>query len=141
MNGHTGYRAHYAVSVVAGEEFNRLLVESVAPLIINACSLYTDKFSVDLCKNSLRGPYSKFWFTIQITDPSAQDQLLRCHEIIHFPRWHEYWCDKPPPRMGLLAPMPEQPAVLLNGSFVNEAGKYYEQKSGRSTELFSCGWT
>ncbi len=141
MNGRTGYRAHYAASVEAGEAFNRVLVESVAPLIVGATVLYRDKFSVDMCKKSLLGPHSKFWFTKQLTDPSAQDHLLQCPEVIRFPRWREYWSAKPRPRKGLLAPEPEQPAVLLNGSFMNEEGLYYEQKPGRSAELFERGWT
>lgn len=141
MNGRTGYRAHYAASIEAGEAFNRVLVESVATRIIAASALYEDKFSVDLCRKSLLGPFSKFWFTKQLTDPSAQEQLLRCPETIRFPRWQEYWRSKPKPRKGLLAPKPEHVAVLLNGSFVNKAGSYYEQKPGRSAELFACGWT
>jgi hypothetical protein len=141
MNGRTGYRAHYAASIKEGEAFNRLLVEAVAPRIIAASALYEDKFSTELCRASLLGPYSKFWFTKQLTDPSAQALLLRCPEVIRFPRWQEYWRSRPKPRKGLLAPMPEQIAVLLNGSFVNESGVYYEQKPGRSAELFACGWT
>lgn len=141
MNGRTGYRAQYAVSVEAGEAFNRVLVESVARRIIAATWLYKDRFSVSLCTNSLLGPHSKFWFTNQLTDPSAQDQLLQCPEVIRFPRWQQYWSAKPLPRKGLLAPRPEQPDVLLNGSFLNEDGTYYEQKSGRSAELFESGWT
>ncbi len=141
MNGRTGYRAHYAVSVECGEAFNRVLVDSVAPRIVAATNLYIDKFSVSCCRNSLLGPYSKFWFTTQLTDPSAQDQLLQCPEVIRFLRWQKYWSAKPQPRKGLLAPRPEQPAVLLNGSFLNEGGTYYEQKPSRSAELFESGWT
>lgn len=141
MNGRTGYRAHYAASIEAGEAFNRVLVESIATQVIAASTLYEDRFSVSLCRNSLLGPFSKFWFTKQLTDPSAQEQLLRCPETIRFPRWQEYWRARAKPRKGLLAPMPEQVAVLLNGSFVNKAGSYYEQKPGRSAELFACGWT
>lgn len=141
MNGRTGYRAHYAASVEAGEQFNRLLVESVAPIIVRNDCLYRNKFSPELCKASLLGPYSKFWFTTQLTDPSAQNQLLRCPEVIRFPRWLAYWHAKPQPRKGLLAPKPEQVSVLLNGSFVNQMGQFYEQKPSRSTELFEHGWT
>ncbi|HET7865926.1 MAG TPA: hypothetical protein VFL86_16115 [Burkholderiaceae bacterium] len=141
MNGRTGYRAHYAASVEVGEAFNRALVESVAPRIIAASGLYSDKFSLDLCRGSLLGPFSKFWFTKQLTDPSAQEQLLASAEAIRFPRWQEYWHSKPEPRKGLLAPKPEEAAVLLNGSFVNRAGLCYEQKPGRSAELFARGWT
>ena len=36
MNGATGYRAHYSVSVESGETFNRQLVEVVAPIIVRA---------------------------------------------------------------------------------------------------------
>ena len=141
MNGRTGYRAHYSVSVAAGERFNRVLVEQLAPIIVRATQRYRDKFSTELCAASLLGPHSKFWFTRQLTDPSAQAQLLQQPEVIRVPRWSEYWRTRPQPRKGLLAPTPEPCAVLLNGSFVNVAGRYYEQKPGRSKELFKCGWT
>lgn len=141
MNGRTGYRAHYAASVEVGERFNRQLVEAIAPLVISANHLYCDKFSPELCSASLLGPYSKFWYAKQLTDPSAQDQLLQCPEVIRFHRWLEYWRTRSQPRKGLLAPVPEHSAVLLNGSFINPMGEYYEQKPGRSSELFERGWT
>lgn len=46
-----------------------------------------------------------------------------------------------PPRKGLLAPMPSMPAVLLNGTFVNDAGCVYDQKPDRSELIFNSGWT
>jgi hypothetical protein len=50
MNGATGYRAHYSVAVERGENFNRCLVEAVAPIIVRADPLYEDKFDFVLCK-------------------------------------------------------------------------------------------
>ncbi|CAH2900044.1 MAG: hypothetical protein PCALPYG88_7111 [uncultured Paraburkholderia sp.] len=60
MNGATGYRAHYLISVDAGEWFNRKLVDAVAPLIIDAEELYKDKFDRQFCTSSLLGLFSKF---------------------------------------------------------------------------------
>jgi hypothetical protein len=141
MNGTTGYRAHYSVSIAHGEGFNRCLVDRVAPIIVAADHLYKDRFGKDLCQRSLLGAFSKFWFPKELTDPSAQEQLLRCDEEIRLPRWMDYWKSYPPPRKGLLAPIPCEPSVLLNGSFVNDAGEVYEQKHGRSEQLFESGWT
>jgi hypothetical protein len=141
MNGATGYRAHYSVGVECGESFNRCLVEAVAPIVMRADHLYKDKFDCFLCRSSLFGPFSKFWFTKELTDPSAQDQLLKFKEEIGEPRWLAYWRGRAKPWKGLLVPVLDNPAVLLNGSFVNGAGEAYEQKPGRSKQLFDSGWT
>jgi hypothetical protein len=140
MNGPTGYRAHYSVAVEVGEDFNRRLVEAVAPLFVDAERLYADKFDAVFCQRSLLGPFSKFWYPKLLTDPSAQSQLLKLKEELRSPRWVKYWRARPKPRKGLLAPLPENTSVLLNGTFVNDAGEVYEQKPGRSKELFETGW-
>lgn len=141
MNGATGYRAHYSVGIKCGESFNRCLVEAVAPIIVRADYLYKDRFDYLLCRHSLLGPFSKFWFTKELTDPSAQDKLLKFKEELREPRWLAYWRGRAKPWKGLLAPVLDDPAVLLNGSFVNGAGEAYEQKPGRSKQLFDIGWT
>jgi hypothetical protein len=141
MNGCTGYRAHYAASPNAGERFNRQLVDSVVPTLVAAVHLYQDKVDQRLFKMSLRGPYSKLWFTKDVSDKSVEQELLTLKEVIQFPRWVEHWKSRSEPRKGLLAPLPEAPAVLLNGSFIKENGDCYEQKPERSRELFECGWT
>lgn len=122
MNGASGYRAHYSVSVEAGEEFNRCLVDAVAPIIVSSEQLYGDRFDQAFCRRSLLGTYSKFWFPKELTDPSAQAQLLKFNEELLVSRWVEYWSAMSKPRKGLLAPVPEGMAVLLNGTFVDEAG-------------------
>jgi len=141
MNGATGYRAHYSVAPESGESFNRRLVEAVAPIIVSAEGLYRDRFDRLLCERSLLGPFSKFWFSKALTDPSAQTELLKYSEEVRVPRWVEYWRERPKPRKGLLAPRPDVPSVLLNGTFVNDAGDVYEQKPGRSKQIFDTGWT
>jgi hypothetical protein len=141
MNGATGYRAHYSVNAELGERFNRRLVEEVAPIIMNATYLYEDRFDRRFCESSLLGPYTKLWFTTELTDPSAQERLLTFQEQLRVPRWVRYWQEKARPRKGLLAPAPSEPSVLLNGTFVNDGGGVYEQKPGRSTHLFDTGWT
>jgi hypothetical protein len=141
MNGPTGYRAHYSVSVALGEQFNRKLVEAVVPIIVEAERFYGSRFSRSLCHRSLLGPFSKFWYPKELTDPSAQAELLALHEVIRHPRWKKHWLSLPKPRKGLLAPVSENSSVLLNGSFVNSTGSFYEQKPGRSQHLFDVGWT
>jgi hypothetical protein len=143
MNGPTGYRAHYSVSIEAGELFNRKLVEAVAPLVIRAEYLYSSLFSSRLCSESLLGSFSKFWYSKEVTDPSAQGGLLKLNEVIRFPRWVTYWRTRPKPRKGLLAPIAEASStyVLLIGTFVGENGKIFEQKPCRSKHLFESGWT
>lgn len=141
MNGPTGYRAHYSVSAEAGEHFNRRLVEAIAPMIVSAESLYSDRFDQLLCRRSLLGPFSKFWYPKELTDPSAQAELLRFKETVRVSRWVQYWNTKERPRKGLLAPIPESLSVLLNGTFVDNAGTAYEQKPNRSTQIFDTGWT
>ena len=141
MNGATGYRAHYSVSVEAGEEFNRRLVDAVAPIIASSGQLYGDRFDELLCHRSLLGPFSKFWYPKELTDPSAQAELLKLKEELRISRWVEYWRTMATPRKGLLVPIPESLSVLLNGSFVDEAGAAYEQKPNRSEQIFDTGWT
>ncbi len=52
MNGPMGYRAHYALSIEAGEAFNRELVSGVVPQLVKAEHLYCDLFSVAHCADS-----------------------------------------------------------------------------------------
>lgn len=141
MNGPTGYRAHYSVSVEAGERFNRKLVEAVAPLVIEAEDLYRDRFDRRFCRRSLLGPFSKFWYPKQLTDPNAQPHLLTLDEVLLHPRWVNYWRMRLKPHKGLLAPISEPCSILLNGTFVSGDGKVYEQKPSRLQQLFESGWT
>jgi hypothetical protein len=141
MNGATGYRAHYSVSVEAGENFNRRLVEAIAPIIVCSEQLYQDQFDQLLCNRSLLGPFSKFWYPRELTDPSAQSELLKFEEELRISRWVEYWSAMAKPRKGLLAPVPESLSVLLNGTFVDKAGEAYEQKPNRSRQICDTGWT
>lgn len=141
MNGPTGYRAHYWASVEAGEEFNHRLVEAIAPIIVRSEHLYSDRFSQLLCCTSLLGRFSKFWYPKELTDPSAQTELLNFGEKLRVRRWVQYWSAMGSPRKGLLAPIPESPSVLLNGTFVNDSGEAYEQKPNRAKQIFDTGWT
>jgi hypothetical protein len=141
MNGATGYRAHYAISVECGEWFNRRLVDAVAPIIANATHLYADRFTHKQCHASLLGSYAKFWYSRDITDPAAEPWLKTLVPALHVPRWRAYWESKPRPWKGLLVPLPTSPAVLLNGTFLNGEGEAYEQKPTRSKQIFDSGWT
>jgi hypothetical protein len=141
MNGASGYRAHYASRIDQGGAYNRLLVDVVAPLVIDASHLYCGKFDQEYCTRSLLGSYSKFWYTNEISDKSAEPRLLQFQEELVVPAWVNYWKGKSAPRKGLLAPMPEEPGVLLNGTFIDTAGQEYEQKPFRSRELHESDWT
>lgn len=139
MNGPTGYRAHYSIGVEAGERFNRKLVEAVAPLVIAAEHLYKSQFDRQFCSRSLLGPFSKFWYPKQLTDPSAHAHLLKLKEVLLHTRWVDYWSMRQKPHKGLLAP--QTSSILLNGTFVRDDGEAYEQKPDRSQQLFESGWT
>lgn len=142
LNGCSGYRAQYFLGIENGEAFNSLLVNTIAPIIVKSECLYRDKFTSDLCQKSLCGRYSKFWFSKEITDPSGQDYLDGLPEVIMVERWQRYWKDRTKPWKGLLAPDPENKCVLLNGTFVDpQTGDDYEQKPGRSKQLYDSGWT
>lgn len=142
LNGNSGYRAQYFLGTENGERFNRLLVERVAPLIVDAENLYSDRFDRQFCERSLLGPFTKFWYSKDITDPSAREYLCSLPEVIRVGTWLAYWHGCQKPRKGLLAPLPEDRRVLLNGTFVHpETGDVYEQKPQRSRHLHQCGWT
>lgn len=141
MNGQTGYRAHYAAGVDIGEDFNRQLVADIVSIFIESEQLYGDRFSRALCASSLLGPFTKLWYSKQLTDPAANDYLSALPEVIQVTRWKQYWRLRDRPHKGLLAPLLEDTSVLLNGSFVNQVGDVYEQKPGRSKQLFDSGWT
>ena len=141
MNGRTGYRAHYSAGVDVGEDFNRCLIEAVAPIVVNAESLYADRFDRTFCERSLLGDFSKLWYPKRLTDLGSLSYMVKSKEELRIPRWLEYWHARSKPRKGLLAPLPEVPSILFNGTFVNELGDAYEQKPGRSIQLFETGWT
>lgn len=142
MNGSSGYRAQYFLGVGNGETFNSLLVASIAPIIVKSESLYKDIFDPILCEKSLCGPFSKLWFSKDITDPSGNDFLLGLPEVIRVNRWVDYWEQIAKPRKGLLAPIPKNPSLILNGTFIDpSSGEVYEQKPARSKQLNESGWT
>jgi hypothetical protein len=141
MNGATGYRAHYAAGTATGERFNEELLNAAADLLLDATSLYADLYDRRFLRRSLLGRHSKFWFPKDLSDPSAQGRLLMFSEEICWPRWLEYWRSMEKPRKGLLAPVSEEPAVLLNGTFVDSDGSPFDQKPERSRLLFEHGWT
>ena len=91
FNGCSGYRAQYFIGIENGEFFNRLLVDIISPIIVNAENLYSDKFTRAFCDQSLCGRFSKFWFSREITDPSGQAYLDKLPEVISVDRWKNHW--------------------------------------------------
>ena len=142
FNGRSGYRAQYAASEEAGEDYNRFVVTSVAPLLLNARQLYTENVTTELCERSLMGNFTKIWFSKEITSPDYEVTLLDLPESIRVGKWKKYWLSRSAPRKGLLTPKPESPVVLFNGSFVHPDGwQIWDQKPGRSREIAASGWT
>lgn len=142
LNGRTGYRAQYFDSVEAGQEFNRLASDAIAVTILQNEQLFADGVDKALCERSLYGMYTKLWFPKDVTSPNYSDHLLLLSETIRVDRWVQCWRPKPRPRKGLLAPKPAETSVLLSGTFICPADwSNWDQKPGRSLEIFETGWT
>jgi hypothetical protein len=142
LNGPCGYRARYFVSEQTGEAYNRLLVETIAPILIENKQLYTAGVTEELCRRSLYGRHTKFWFSKEVTSPSYEPHLATLTEVIHVDRWRSFWRGKPRPHKGLLAPIPDDPCVLLNGTFLRPSDWCdWEQKPDRSHQIWAKGWT
>lgn len=142
FNGRAGYRAQYAVSKQAGERFNRSAIQMLAPILGPLEHLYVGGFSRSFCDTSLDGPYTKLWFPRSITDPVAKSYLLSLPEDICVAKWQSAWRMDEPPRKGLLAPISDPPAILLNGTFFRPGNSEpWNQKPLRSDELHNEGWT
>jgi hypothetical protein len=143
LNGPCGYRAQYAQGVATGEAYNRALAAAIVPLLRQHDHLRRDDTGEDLCRHSLEGPGTKFWFPKAITDPACD--LSRWPEVIRHASWRKAWEGGAGPHKGLLAPVPDDDddvALLLNGSFWCAAEMSYRDfKPDRSRELHATGWT
>lgn len=142
FNSRTGYRAHYYRSAQDGEAFNARAVAIVVDHIFEHPELMCDGVTQDLLEASLRGAHTKIWFPKFVTSPDYDEVLLTLPEQIRAQRWVAYWQMRPRPRKGLLAPSPDSPGILLNGTFVRmRDGKVWNQKPDRSQDIFDRGWT
>ena len=142
FNGRTGYRAQYYESVETGESFNGSVVDLMTGVILQNRRLLTEAVSPELCEKSLGGPHTKVWFPKEVTSPDYEPELLLLSETIRAQRWVDYWRSRSRPRKGLLAPRPAEPAILLNGTFVNPNDwSVWNQKPDRSRQVFESGWT
>lgn len=138
MNGRKGYRAQYAVSAECGQHFNNALLERVVPALVAARKLYSDLAAPEVFTRSMRGTFTKIWFSNSISDPAAHRYLMTLPEVLQPPLWKAHWRAKAPPRKGLLAPACTE--ILINGTFVS-AAEEWDQKPSRAQELHATGWT
>lgn len=141
FNGRSGYRAQYAVSIEKGEQFNKEAVGIIVSVLLLVERYCDKKYDRKFYESSLRGVHSKLWFTKDVSDLSSEKRLLQFEESIRWPAWKRYWESKSKPRKGLLAPVSEEPAILLNGTFLcKETYRVWDQKPRRSQELHEIGW-
>lgn len=137
-----GYRAQYFFGEAEGRAYNRLACAIVAEILLENPALFTEGVTHELCARSLNGPHTKLWFSREITSPDYAERLAKLPELIIADRWVRHWRAKPVPRKGLLVPVPERPAMRLNGTFVRPGDWcVWDQKPERSRELFETGWT
>lgn len=140
FNSRSGYRAQYAHSEANGERYNQFVVRALVPLLLEAGRF--GEVDQELCRASMNGPHTKVWFPKEVTSVEYAEELLLLDETIRVGRWQKYWKDKPTPRKGLVAPAPINPAILLNGSFVDpKTWEIWDQKPYRSHQIAERGWT
>ncbi len=141
MNSANGYRAHYSVSIEAGEEFNRRLLQSIGPMIIFSENIYKASLDRYQCNSSLLGAYSYFWYPKELNGFRAKRKLQCCEEELQVPRWAEHWKNTAGPRKGLIAPVPENTVLQIYGTFINHMCDPYDQEPDRARTLHETGWT
>jgi len=140
MNSANGYRAHYAVSIEAGEAFNRRLLQSIGPMIIFSENIYKAHLDRYQCNSSLLGASSYIWYPKELSGRLAKRRLQRCDEELRVSRWADHWKDVAAPRKGLLAPIPESAVNQIYGTFINHMCDPYDQEPDRARVLHETGW-
>jgi hypothetical protein len=136
FNGRSGYRAHYYASSAKGAAFNRSIVDSLIPAVLEACRCSMLEPKADVIKRSLSGRYSKIWV---VGDGEA---FLASPAALKPERWAAYWHEKEK-AFGLRLPCPAAPQLDLKGTFVElETGNEWvaEEKRDRDEEIFKKGW-
>lgn len=140
FNGRMGYRAQYYRSVVEGVKFNRMLVDRLTPVIKGVLENRPCGFpaSWNQVEQSLKGPHSKVWI--------AGDWATFIHEpeVLKPSRWVAYWSRSQDKALGLAAPMPNEPALDLKGTFICEkTSKPWlpDSKKDRDQKIHCSGWT
>ncbi len=142
FHGPSGYRAQYANSIETGERFNAAVVSAIGDMLLPHEDRYPSGRNADLVAASLRGGHSKVWFPKEMTDPAASSWWHGATSPINWPRWLEYWSQRPEPHKGLFAYTPLEPAILINGTFLHPAThEVWNQKPERSRQLYETGWT
>jgi hypothetical protein len=137
FNGRTGYRAHYYASPVEGAAFNRKIVDTLIPAVLEACRSLIFKKNVQAIEQSLSGSYSKIWV---VGDAEA---FLDSPAALKPPRWRAYWQGREK-AFGLRLPCPPPPQIDLKGTFVKPGSDeqwVYEGKKDRDEQIFQKGWT
>jgi len=136
-----GYRAQYFVGESRGRAYNRLACAVVAEVLVEHPQLFPEGVTRELCLKSLDGPFTTLWFPREITSPDYSPRLAALPELITAERWVRHWRTSPAPRKGLLVPVPERPAMLLTGTFV-QPGDWcvFDPQPERARTLFETGW-
>jgi hypothetical protein len=110
INGRTGYRAQYYLSIACGVAFNRALIDALVEPICFALDVMDFAVPSSIIRTSLRGRWSKIWVAKDDeVFPAAEPGELRPT------RWANAM---PLCRMGLRAPFPERPAIELKGTWI-----------------------
>lgn len=138
FNGRSGYRANYYLSPQQGAAFNRAMVTSITPAILEACTTAGfDPEDVEFTRLSLHGQYSKIWI---VGDGQA---FLASPAALIPERWASYWQGKDS-SLGLRLPLPSIPQLDVKGTFIHPATKdawVYEAKLHRDDDIHRTGWT
>jgi hypothetical protein len=111
FNGRSGYRANYYASAAQGAAFNRRIVDTLTPAVLDACQTKIFRNEQDAIRRSLSGQYSKIWV---VGDGCA---FLGAPAALRPARWADYW-QRIDSALGLRLPCPPPPQLDLKGTFI-----------------------
>jgi hypothetical protein len=127
LNGRSGYRAQYCLSVTEGRRYNRAIVNALIPSLRHVhASLGGTKLRWPEVERSLRGRYSKIWV--------ADDEE-------HFQNAPDALCVSNWTGKGRRVPLPSSPRLDVKGTFIQPGTlKEFTTKPYRDRCLHEEGW-
>jgi hypothetical protein len=127
LNGRSGYRAQYCLSITEGRRYNRAIVDALIPALRHAhANLGDTELQWSEVERSLRGLYSKIW----VADDEEHFQNAR--DALRVPGWT---------RKGRRVPLPLSPRVDVKGTFIQPGSqKECTTKPYRDRCLHEEGW-
>jgi hypothetical protein len=139
FNGRSGYRAQYYLSPEKGERFNRAIIDGLGSAIREAFLKQPHRLPIEwnTIELSRKGCQSKIWIA------GDWAPFVCLPNVLHPPRWAAYWETSADESVGLRAPLPEEPALDLKGTFVNpDTGEVWlnPKKKCRADDIFQTGW-